>query len=81
MTVGVESGLDDAAGLLPSASARADLASDAMATIRDADENARSTPGRPSRGSSDHSGDPKLRAVTEMILAMPVNNRLRPGGV
>ncbi|MDP9333893.1 MAG: hypothetical protein M3Q30_11395 [Actinomycetota bacterium] len=57
--------------------ARADLASVAMASIRNADENAR----RLRRGRvlrrSNQPVDPKLRATTEMILAMPVDDRLR----
>ena len=56
---------------------RPDLASQAMATIRDADENARMGPRRRTRGSSNDPADPKLRATTEMILAMPVDDRLR----
>ena len=63
--------------LLTGRLARVDLASVAMASIRNADENARRL--RRGRGlrRSNEPVDTKLRATTEMILAMPVDDRLR----
>ena len=62
---------------LPSGTASADLTSSAMASIRDAGESAsRARRARTPRESS-APVDPKLRATTEMILAMPVDDRLR----
>jgi hypothetical protein len=60
----------------PNTGSGADLASQAMATIRNADENARTLRGK-TPGSSNVPADPKLRATTEIILAMPVDDRLR----
>ena len=57
--------------------ARADLASAAMGSIRNADENARRLRRGRALRKSNARVDPKLRATTEMILAMPVDDRLR----
>jgi hypothetical protein len=48
-----------------------------MATIRNADENARRLRRGRALRRSNEPVDPKLRATTEMILAMPVDDRLR----
>jgi hypothetical protein len=48
-----------------------------MARIRDADENARRIRGRRTPRNSNDAADPKLRATTEVILSMPVDDRLR----
>jgi hypothetical protein len=48
-----------------------------MASIRDTDENARRPQHKRERRGSGETVDSKLRATTEMILAMPVDDRLR----
>jgi hypothetical protein len=56
---------------------RGDLASLQMASTRGTDGSTRRAPtGRAAHPTDDHA-DPKLRATTEMILAMPVDDRLR----
>jgi hypothetical protein len=62
---------------LPTMTAGADLTSSAMASIRDADESASRARRERTPRKSDAPVDPKLRATTEMILAMPVDDRLR----
>jgi hypothetical protein len=62
---------------LPTGTADADLTSSAMTSIRDADESARRARRERTPHKSDAPVDPKLRATTEMILSMPVDDRLR----
>lgn len=54
-----------------------DLASVAMASIRDSEENARLARSERTSHNPNEPVDPKLRATTEMILAMPIDDRLR----
>jgi len=56
---------------------RGDLASLQMASTRGTDDSARIARAGREAHPNDDQVDPKLRATTEMILAMPVDDRLR----